>query len=120
MNLTALARHVPPAVLGWLTEHAPAALDPLARAVAITLCRWLLRDEGAADDAGLRTELLLRCQRQDAALAAVVAALPLGRRWTPNTVAAPICEYLGLHGAERALRDELSVGESCQSQDAAA
>jgi len=49
-----------------------------------------------------------------------VAALPLGRRWTPNTVAAPICEYLGLHGAERALRDELSVGESCQSQDAAA
>jgi hypothetical protein len=116
MNTARLSAELPPAVAAFLVAlDDPDTWDALARAIAVRIGRELLQDNGAAAwDWDLKD--VLRASPSPV-VRALVETLPPGRSWTPNTVAAPICDALGLASAARDVRERLAhkkmpIGES--------
>ena len=123
MNRDHVLAELPPSVATWLDAHAPEAWEKIAWAVAVALGRRLLARDGeggyvAAGQlrASIRDGRLLRSDAPSPGVAALLADLPRGRRWSAQFVARAVCVYLDLPNAG-ALQRVIKAPDA-QQQDA--
>lgn len=105
-NRERIAGALPTPMAAWLVENGIGnTWDQIGRDVAVSVCRELLAEEG---EAGLGMFAYRQLEGQWTEAARTVArGLPIGRRWSANLLAAPVCRFFELFGAHEDVRRRL-------------